>query len=277
MYCVGRWGERLVWGAIIWCIATAGHWGAASADSPDQRDDDWHQGDAAPPPARFEMGAGAQAFSHAWSLYTGVTAAPFAGLDRDGVRLRAAGGYGSYHYTGRRAVGVSSRIVKFKGETAFGDLLAGYQKQLGSVTLKGFAGLMAAEHRMSPDDPETAIRGGGLGAKLVLETWWTISERAWSSVDVSWGSLHDSYAARGRLGWRLLPALSVGARDGAAGNLECDVARVGGFLRYEWAAGEVSASGGWSNDKLLDGRQSAGAGLAQSSTPFATVSWLTQF
>lgn len=272
---MGRLGERLVWGAIALCVATAGHWGKASADGVDQRDEDWHQGDAGPPPSRFEMSVGAQAYSHAWSLYSGVTAAPFAGLDQDGLRLRAVGGYGAYQYAGRRAAGVSSRIVAFDGQTTFADLLAGYHKQLGPVTLKGFAGLTTTEHRISPDDPETAIRGGGIGAKLALETWWTISEQAWSSIDVSWGSLHDSYAGRGRLGWRLLPALSVGLEAGAAGNLECDIARVGGFLRYEWAAGEVSASGGWSNDKLLDGRQSAG--LLEASTPFATVSWLTRF
>ena len=29
--------------------------------------------------------------------------------------------------------------------------------------------------------------------------------------------------------------------------------RVGGFLRYEWASGELSASGGLSNDRLWEG------------------------
>ena len=135
----------------------------------------------------------------------GVTAAPFGGLDEDGLRLRAVGGYGAYTYSGRRAAGVGSRIREFEGETAFADLLAGYQKQLGPLTVKGFAGLMTAGNRITPDDPETAIRGRGLGAKLALETWWTISEQAWASVDVSWGTIHDTYAARGRLGWRLLP------------------------------------------------------------------------
>ena len=55
----------------------------------------------------------------------------------------------------------------------------------------------------------------GLWARAL--TWWTIGERAWTSLDVSWGSLHDGYAGRGRLGWRLLPLLSVGLEAGAAG------------------------------------------------------------
>ena len=139
----------------------------------------------------------------------------------------------------------------------------GYQKELGPLTLKGFAGLSAANYEMTPDDPETAIRGRGLGGKVVLEGWWTMSDQAWSSVDLAWGSLHDSYTARGRLGWRIMPALSVGLETGAAGNVECDIVRVGGFLRYEWTGGEISASSGMSSDKLLEGAQ--GPGLAQSS------------
>lgn len=263
-----RWGKRLVRGAIALCIATAGHWQTARAEDLDHDEDGWH-------PARFELGVGAQAFRDAWALYTGVTAAPFGGLGSDGLRLRAVGGYGAYTYSGRRAAGVGSRIREFEGETAFADLLAGYQKQLGPLTVKGFAGLMTAGNRITPDDPETAIRGRGLGAKLALETWWTIGEQAWASVDVSWGTIHDTYGGRGRLGWRLLPTLSIGIEAGAAGNIECDIARAGGFLRYEWAAGEVSASAGWSNDKLLDGTPVAG--LAEASTPYASLAWLTKF
>jgi len=92
---------------------------------------------------------------------------------------------------------------------------------------------------------------------------------------LSWGTIHDTYGGRGRLGWRLLPTLSIGIEAGAAGNIECDIARAGGFLRYEWAAGEVSASAGWSNDKLLDGTPVAG--LAEASTPYASLAWLTKF
>jgi hypothetical protein len=251
------------------CIATIGHWAEARGDDRDAHAD----GDGGP--ARFELSAGAQAFRNAWALYTGVTAAPLGGLDTEGLRVRAVGGYGAYTYSGRRAAGTGSRLVEFEGETAFADLLVGYQKQLGALTVKGFAGLMASGRRISPDDPETAIRGGGFGAKLVLETWWTISEQTWASVDVSWGTLHDTYAGRGRLGWRLAPMLSIGLEAGAAGNNECDIARAGGFLRYEWATGEASLSAGWSNDKLLD--DTAGTGLAAASTPYATVSWLTKF
>ena len=51
-----------------------------------------------------------------------------------------------------------------------------------------------------------------------------------------------------------MPALSAGLEAGAAGNLECDIVRVGGFVRYELASGEISAfPAAQSNDKLLEG------------------------
>src|SRR5262245_56543791 len=110
------------------CVAASAYcgpvWaeGSSSAD-PRAEDDTLSRG------ARLEMSVGAQTFSNAWSLYAGATAAPFASLDQDGLRLRAVGGYGAYQYSGRRAEGTSSRILEFNGQTAFADMLVGYQKQ----------------------------------------------------------------------------------------------------------------------------------------------------
>ncbi len=267
MRCVRHGGGRLLLGVVAALVATAGLCADACAD------DSEPSGDAAGP-AHLEFWTGAQSLPHIWSLYAGATAA-FGRVQDDGVRLRVVGGYGAYSYSGPRAVGLTSEVVKFHGTSTFTDLLVGYHKQLGPLTVKVFAGLMETDNRLNPDDPETTIRGAGFGGKVALETWWSISDRAWSSVDASWGSLRDTYAARARLGWRFLPALSAGLEAGAVGNVECDIARVGGFLRYEWASGEVSLSGGASNDKLLEGIGDAAA--AKSSVPFATFSWLTRF
>jgi hypothetical protein len=254
--------------------ASADDWGPAEV----QLADDWGETAHAAGPARFEIWSGAQAFSRAWSLYTGVAVAPFGGIQEDGLRLRAVAGYGAYSYSGPRAVGESSQTFEFHGRTAFADLLAGYHTQLGPLTLKAFGGLTLSQNVIDPDDPETLIRGSGVGGKAVLEAWWTISEQAWASVDVAWGTLYDTYAARARVGWRFTPALSAGPEAGAVGNVECDIARFGGFLRYEWPSGEVSISGGISNDRLLaDGLGASHFNLTQSSVPFATVSWLARF
>ena len=259
--------------AIACCVAAAGQSLNARAESSPEAA--WGETEVVPSASHFELSAGAQTVNRAWSLYTGTTVAPFASIQEDGLRLRVVGGYGAYGYSGPRAVGVTSQTVSFKGTVAFTDALIGYQKQLGPLTVKVFAGLSAAQYRVEPDDPETTVRGPGVGGKAVLEAWWNIGERAWSSVDVSWGSLHDSYAARSRLGWRFVPAFSAGLEAGGFGNRECDVVSVGGFLRYEWEGGELSASGGLSNDRFWPGVDRLGA--AQSSAPFATVSWLARF
>jgi hypothetical protein len=218
---------------------------------------------------------GAQAYTHVWSLYSGATIAPFGSIDDDGWRLRAVAGYGTDRYSGPRAVGAGlPQVFNFKGTGSFADLLLGYHQQLGPVTLKAYAGISLADREVTPNDPESVIHGTGVGARIALETWWNLSDRAWTSVDIAWGSLYRSYAARARVGWRLTPALSLGLEAGAAGNLEGDVARAGVFARYEWTAGELSASAGATTDGLLDG---IGPSLARSTTPFVTVNWLTRF
>jgi len=194
-----------------------------------------------------------------------------------GVRLRLVGGYGADRYSGPRALGAGSHIVAFKGTGSFADALAGYHQQLGPLTVKVFAGATTADRQIRPDDPETVVRGIGYGGKVAVETWWTLGEAAWTSVDLSWGSLYQSYAGRARFGWRLAPALSAGLEAGAAGNVESEAVRAGAFLRYELTNGEISVSGGATNDKLHGNSGGALLSAAQTGTPFAMVSWLTRF
>ena len=63
----------------------------------------------------------------------------------------------------------------------------------------------------------------------------------------------------------MLDGLSLGLEAGAFGNLASRDGRAGGFIRYEWASGEVSASGGVTGD------------IARPRTPYATVMYLTRF
>jgi hypothetical protein len=201
---------------------------------------------------RFEAWVGAQAFHRLWSLYSGTMFAPFGSVREDGVRLRVVGGYGDYT----------------TGTMAFADLLLGYHKQLGSLTIKFLAGLTAEDRHA--DDPSSSLDGANWGGKAVLETWWNVTDQVWLSTDLSWGSLHTSYSGRARLGWRLSADLSLGVEGGAAGALERDIARVGGFVRYEWATGEASLSAGMA----FDGPRSDWEGT---NGPFGTLSLLMRF
>ncbi len=217
-----------------------------------------------------ELSAGAAVSQQYWSAYSGTTFAPFGALTEDGVRLRATGGYGAFHYSALRPSGGGGQLIKYRGTASFGDLLVGYHQQIGALTLKLYAGAMASRHVIDPFDPEASVQGIGFGGKTVLETWWTLGEYAWASLDVSYGTLHDTYGGRLRLGWRLAPLLSTGIEVAADGNTDGDSGRVGAFVRYEWAQGEISASTGlmtdWAGIERVDAR---GA--------YATVAWMNRF
>ena len=208
-------------------------------------------------PPRVEVWSGGEAFQHVWSVYGGATVAPFGGVRDDGFRLRGVLGYADYG----------------KGVMAFGDLLIGYHKQLGPVTIKIFGGLTVTEHASDLSELWLPPQGTEYGGKGVLEAWWNISDQAWASADLSFGSTHMDYGGRIRLGWRLWPELSAGLEGGSGGtaepDLERDTARIGGFLRYEWATGEVSISGGWAAEGTWLEREGP--------APFGTVSLLTRF
>jgi hypothetical protein len=216
-------------------------------------------------PPHVETWSGVDVFPHIRSVYGGASWAPFGSIREDGFRLRGAGGYGGY------GVGPSDTG---RGTVAFGDVLVGYHKQLGPLTIKVFGGLTVLDHAPDPTGPWQALIGTEYGGKGVLEAWWNITDEAWASLDLSWASTHMDYGGRVRLGWRLSPVLSAGLEGGSGGTaeqgLEHDTSRMGAFLRYEWATGEVSVSGGWAADGTWLEREWPPG-------PFGTVAVLTRF
>lgn len=255
-------GGKLAWYASA--VALVGACATARAENPTDGTDTGSP--------HFEVWSGAQAYRQVWSLYSGVSAAPFGSIQQDGARLRVVVGYGQDTYQSTAAGGT---IVKFQGTTSFADALLGYHSQMGALTLKVFAGVASADRRIRPEDPAAAIQGTGVGGKAVLEGWWNVSDQVFAAIDLSWGSLYQTYSGRARLGWRFAPPASVGLELGAFSNAESSIGRVAAFLRYELADGEVAASGGFANDRLLDG--GLGSRAMHGGTPFAMVSWLTRF
>lgn len=247
-----------------------------------------------------EVWAGADVSSNVWLVYSGVTFAPWSGIHQDGFRFRAAGGYGEYQYSDRVPYfdlsGGTTRAVEFRAETYFSDLLVGYQKRFGELTAKGFVGVAAIGHDISPTDEETIAIGDEVGIKGVVELWLNIGQNAWGSLDLSWASAHNTRAARARLGYRVWPKLSMGLEAGvnvdaqgecrisSSGTGGCkltddqridpagllDYARAGTFVRYEWGASEVSLSSGVLGDSFSSDSKVEIA-------PYVTVNWLTQF
>lgn len=237
-----------------------------------------------------EFYSGADVTRDVWLLYSGVTLAPTSDIYRDGIRLRASGGHGQYRYQGHRAGDPKDKVRKFEGTVTYVEILAGYQKRVGELTAKAFAGIAAIDHAVTPGDP---IASGGLltqgmayGFKGALEVWLNLGSDAWTSLDASWTNAHQTYAGRMRLGYRVLPTVSLGLEAGINGNavsgervLEDGTmreplrpqTRAGLFVRYEWNGGEISISGGVANSAYDFGRTD---GFDEF---YGTANWLMRF
>jgi hypothetical protein len=219
-------------------------------------------------PQQFEAWAGAEAFARVWALYAGGNYAPFGDITRDGIRVRVVAGYGQYSYVSPRWADNRKQDFRFHGASSFADLLTGYHKQLGALTIKVLGGVTLIDRTL--DDPEPLNAGTDVGAKALVELWWNINDRAWTSLDLSWTTLEDVYGARARAGWRAWPALSLGVEGGTLGNQDYQIGRIGAFVRYEWAHGEASLSGGIAENDF-EGTS------ADSRGPYATFNVLTRF
>jgi hypothetical protein len=257
-----------------------------------------------PPVHRWrEVWAGADVSADVWLLYSGVTIAPWSHIHGEGWRVRAVGGYGRYRYEGDRSPApgqAAARRTSFDAETAFADLLVGYLMRFGPLTAKSFVGASVIGHDIQPFDEDNLVIGDDIGVKSVVELWLNIGNDAWGSLDVTWSSAHETRSARTRIGYRVQPMLSIGLEGGlnidAQGDCDLglkkteackeqldhlplgeaedvsllDYARVGTFVRYEWAGGEVSLSGG-----ALGG--SFKHDISTDVAPYVTVNVLAQF
>lgn len=203
---------------------------------------------------RYETSTGVGALKDGWSVYGSLTAALFAdSIQADGWRIRASTGFGRYGYARRYDDPSVSRHLwqSYESQASFADLMIGYQQQLGSWTIKAYAGVTGEGLDESPNDqglPGTARAdinfGWRIGFKGALETWWRLGNWGFVQTDVSWGQPARLYNGRMRLGYRVTPKWSTGGELGAFGAGADGRGRLGAFLRYEWDAGEASVSAG---------------------------------
>ncbi len=242
--------------------------------------------DANPEPIPWrEVWIGADATKNTWLVYSGMTLSPFGHIHDDGLRLRFTTGYGQYEYSGFRTVPGSvgchpvlgcppvTRLFNFEAVTQYAEVLVGYLKRMGELTTKVFVGAAYSSHRIGPADPENKVQGAEWGVKGGVELWLNLGENAWASLDTFYSTAHDTYSGRARYGYRVLPTLSVGPEAGLNGHIQShdngDLVytrgRAGLFTRYEFAGGEISASGGLSAD------------IDEDTTPYATLNWISRF
>ncbi len=233
----------------------------------------------APGDRHYEVWAGADAGDTFWLLYSGTTLAPFGDIHATGLRARLVSGYGQYRYASFDTKTLTAE--DYRAETTFADALVGYLWRLDPLILKLFAGVSYVDHRIHPFDANNHVQGPAVGFKGVAEFWFNLSDNAFAAIDLSWSQAHRTRSARGRLGYRLTPNLSLGPEAGfnmdRQGDYKVgeehlnfrtepmDYARLGAFARYEWFGGEVSASAGFIGD------------FREERSAYATLNWISQF
>lgn len=217
-----------------------------------------------------ETWIGADFSSNVLLVYSGATVAPFGDAWSDGWRLRAAGGYGRYEVTYGK--------TRYAAQTTNADLVIGYQKRFGNLTAKLFAGASFVGLDAVAKDGTKRVMEPEIGFKSALELWLDIGDHAFASLDVAGTTAHASFSTRLRYGYRITPPLALGPELILNGNdtwagadrghldraLHND-SRIGGFARFQWTGGEVSASGGISGD------------ISHLSRPYVTLNMSLQF
>jgi hypothetical protein len=200
-----------------------------------------------------ELFTGFEASDNYTSGYVGGGYAFGKGLYEPGLRLRAVGAFGSYHYDGTLLTDAGTYLpATFQGEDAFISALAGYQFRPGLAIIKLFAGIEAEDQNIHPFDPKNSVQGTEVGLRLQAETWIDVAPKLFVSADASYGTAFQEYCSLLRLGYRLRPRLSLGVEGGALGNQEYAAERAGGFLRVDIQAVEMTLSGGFTGNYLED-------------------------
>ncbi|MGV1014670.1 MAG: cellulose biosynthesis protein BcsS [Methyloceanibacter sp.] len=199
-----------------------------------------------------EFFTGFEASDNYASGYVGGGYAFGKGLYEQGLRLRAVGSFGRYHYDGTLLSNGVHVPETFDGEASFLAVLAGYQFTPGRVIVKLFAGIEAEDQRITPHDPNNEVQGSEIGLRLQAETWLDISPRLFFSADAAYGTAFQEYCSLARLGYRILPRFSLGIEGGALGNEEYAAGRGGGFTRVDVRNIEVTLSGGFTGSYLND-------------------------
>ncbi len=178
------------------------------------------------------------AFAHAaivWSPY---------GLDRDGLTIKALTGYGTYRYLAGGPGG-----IEVLGRQYMGSLMPGWRFKYDHLELTLFGGLDIQDHRLTPDDPASTVRGTMFGGRFGADLWYEPWSKVMLASNISVSSIGPSYWSRVATGWRVLDKMWIGPEILALGDMSYQQYRVGAHitgLKAKWF--EWSVGGGWVTD-----------------------------
>jgi hypothetical protein len=127
------------------------------------------------------------------------------GLDLPGFTFKALISGGVYRYSSG-ALG----NVDVTGREFVAQFLPGWRFTGKRVELKIFAGLDLQNHRLSPDDPSSRLRGTDAGFRVAADYWFEPTLKTMVAANGSVSTIVNSYDARAAYGWKIGDRFYIG-------------------------------------------------------------------
>jgi hypothetical protein len=200
--------------------------------------------------ARLLLFSGSDLWGHGSFLYGGALWSP-GGLDHGGFTLKALISAGTYNYLSGTLGG-----TQVDGRELVAQVLPGWRFKIGATEIKVFAGLDLQNHRLSPDDPGSKLRGSDAGVRAAIEFWTEPTAATMIEADGSASTIATSYAVHAAVGWRIFNLFYLGPEVQAFASDDYTQRRIGMHITaLKIGEAEWSAAAGYATDS--DHRDSA--------------------
>ncbi len=197
------------------------------------------------------------------------TIAPFAPMDRSGMRVRASALAGTYVYTPSNAYnnayylnaldalfyyGYNPFLTQVYGTIVGGSLLVGYEWVTNRATVAIYAGGEVMNTSLSPNDPNNSVKGGRGGFKIATDFYVTPTDDMMISGVASYSTNFNSYYGRLKFGFAIADRIYIGPEAGALGDNFFQQWRLGGHVSgLRFGMMQFGAAIGYLNDRVRGG------------------------
>lgn len=167
--------------------------------------------------------------------YGSITAAPFGGLEKSGVRMKIESVNGGYYYNqpGDLERG-DSPLVLIHGHFFGASALVGYEYVGDKLSVAGYAGGDYQHDSLSHMDPANPTTGTHWGAKFATEVDYRPDDTTAISLDGHYSTANNSWWSKFRPGFAVLtsiPSVYVGPEVGFQGDNFYRTWRIGAFAK----------------------------------------------
>lgn len=153
------------------------------------------------------------------------TIAPFARMDRSGMRVRVSGLAGTYVYNASNPF-----LGEINGTIVGGAFLMGYEWVFSRGTVAVYGGAEFVNTSISPNDPNNSAKGGSAGFKIATDFYVTPTDDMMIAGVASYSTNFNSYYGRLKFGFAIAERIYIGPEIAALGDNFFQQWRIGGHV-----------------------------------------------